>query len=222
MDIDDFIQERESESPMDVVRNPIIKETIDAGNKLIDVDYFKKIKTIKELKPYIKDMTEMNLHKRGWRFQFGSSREWVGLCSSDPKTLGKTAGRNIYVSIEYVKHWKDWKENMKDTILHEIAHAIMFEIFWYDVRHRDALSKIDELHRISQGHGILWGLVCAKLKGSKERCSITVSTPNKAEEFKPYFYKCPNCGNVEYGDSKYFASKCDECRFETFIQKNKE
>lgn len=220
MDLDDIVNDEQFQP---IIETPkVITDTINKGEELLDVDYLDKIKTIKELKPYVKDLKEMNLKKRGWGFQFGSSREWVGLCSADPNTYGKSKGKNIYVSIEFVKHWKGWEGEMKNTILHEIAHAIMFEIFWFDKRHIGALSKIDELHKISQGHGILWGLVCAKIKGSKERCSITIDTPGKSEQFKPYFYECPNCNNVEYGYSPHFSFNCSNCGFETRIERNPE
>ena len=223
MDFDELRERRLERQQEKNGQQDIISETIAVGNNLLNTDYLAQISKIKKLKEYIKDCKDMNLAKRGWGFQFGSSREWAGLCSANPNFTGKAKAKNIFVSIQFTKHDLNWKENMSEVILHEIAHGIVFEIFYFDKKNTmHDLHKIDDVHRATEGHGIIWGLVCGALKGSKERCRIKLENANLSDSFKAYKYECFNCDKTEYGSNPYFAQKCKHCRQEIIIELNKD
>jgi predicted SprT family Zn-dependent metalloprotease len=168
------------------------------------------------LKKYLKDIKHLNIYKHGWRFQFGKSREWAGLCSEEETTIAKAKDKNIYVSIDFVKHDKNWKENMTQTIHHEISHAIVRTIF--SGAFAFELYRIDEYHRVTKGHGKIWQLVCKKIFGSE--CSMYYNNANFGDSFKPYFYDCGKCENIEYGASPSFVTNCTKCGNAIIVQQN--
>lgn len=195
----------------------IIVQTITKGNELINIDYLPKVKKVRKLKPYLASFQHMNLFEYGWRFQFGSSKEWAGLCSAQPNVSYKSKNRNIYVSIEFCKHDANWEKNMKDVILHEIAHAIIFELFYFQGKSYE-LARLDDLHKISNGHGIIWKEVCKAI--SNKECPVFYLNANLKESFKNYKYSCPRCYHVGYGDSPFFTSECSNCGASIIVEKN--
>lgn len=220
MGFDSYIKDFEQNQEKVNTTPAIVTQTLDYGNELIDADYFPKIQKIALIKKYLKAHKDMNLYQRGWRFQFGSSRQWAGLCSSDPKTLGITKDKNIYVSIQFVKHDLNWKDNMRSVILHEIAHAIVMEIFWFDKRSGgyDELHRIDDLHRLTEGHGLVWKAVCKALSNSD--CRVKYENANTTEAFKKFKYDCAFCDHTGYGDRPKFAENCSKCEKPVIVQAN--
>lgn len=222
--IEDFHADRNKER---VTATPsVIDETFKYGQELINKDYLPEIKDVKYIQPYLKGYGAFNLYTMGWRFQFGSSREWAGLCDPNPTTLAKSiAGKNIYVSIQFVKHDKLWKENMRDTILHEIAHAIVFELFWFRDNLKEGgmndLHRIDDLHKVSKGHGMVWKAVCKALSQGENDCRIHYEKADFAPEFNKYRYDCSFCGHEAYGKTQRFASECEKCGKPIFVEVNK-
>jgi len=97
MAFDDFMKKMQ---PVKKTTPEIVEKTFDAGNQLINVDYFDKIKDIKDLKPFLLKQTSMNIFKRGWRFQFGTSKSWAGLC--DPRNEGVLKSKNKNISVVYL------------------------------------------------------------------------------------------------------------------------
>ncbi len=186
----------------------IVEQTLFYGNELINVDYLPKIKDIEILKPYLVGFENMNLAKKGWKFQFGTSRIWDGQCNTTETNIRKSKNKNIFVSIEYVKHDLSWKERMRGTILHEISHGILDEIFYFQGK-EDILIALDPENVLTEHHGKYWRAVCAALKG--EECSRFIPYTNKTEKFKPYSYECYNCGNKGYGDYMQFTDTCEKC-----------
>ena len=211
MSFDSFIDSFSQSDKNSVDSTPeMVKETFNYGQKLIARDYLPQISKIKELAPYLKGVTQMNLYIRGWRFQFGTSKSWAGLCAESEKTtrIGVSeVGKNIFVSIEIVKHDLNWKQNMSETVNHEIAHAIVREIF---SGRMSELHRIDDQNRATQGHGRIWKQICAALCGHE--CRIKYENSNFAESFKEYKYTCFNCGHVGYGDYRGFQSNCEKCK----------
>lgn len=198
--------------PKQKIDSENVEETFDAGHKLIAVDYYDSIKDIKALQPYIQNIKEMNLYNRGWRFQFGTSKEWAGLCNASLDQVALSKTKNIFISIDFVKHDENWKKQMDGVILHEIAHAIVFEIFSpsNSFSQRD-LKAVDSEHFATQGHGKVWGLVCSAIRGSAGGCSRYYEGANYKESFKNYRYECFNCGHKAYGNFMNFAVKCVKC-----------
>lgn len=188
-----------------------VTQTYIECEKLIDYDYLPALLKVKlkgfkaNLKPFIKKGV-FNLKKFGWKVQFGSSKEWAGLCSAAPSSTGAAKNRNVYISIQFTKHDANWKHNMKDTILHELAHAIIFEMFYFKGRSYELL-KIDDLHNLTKGHGLAFKAV-AKAIGSSG--SVFYTNSNFKETFKDFVYRCP-CGNIEYGSSPKFTNVCSNC-----------
>lgn len=207
MSFDDFMSDFAEPKKNPLAEN--VEETFDAGHKLISVDYYDKIKDIASLQPYIANITEMNLYNRGWRFQFGTSKSWAGLCNASEEQIHLSKNKNIFISIDFVKHDANWMKEMEGVVLHEIAHAIVFEIFLKN--HTRSLNEIDPEHRNTHGHGKVWSSVCGSIKGAIEGCSRFYSGSNFKASFKDYRYECYNCGHKDYGDFKNFAIKCSKC-----------
>lgn len=218
-DFDDWLDKKDEPEKQ-------VVETILLANNLLNVDYLPKIKldfnSDEKHKYYLEYFTQfkhLNLYKYGWIFQYGTSKQWAGLCSIEETNIrASKKNRNLYVSIDYVKHDNNWEKNAKDIILHEIAHAIIFEVFYFKNNGVD-LESIDKYHTITNGHGELWSLICKTISDGKN-CDIFYKDANLKESFKQYKYECFNCGNVEYGNFINFASKCSKCFKHIIIEKN--
>lgn len=197
----------------------IVFETMDLGIKLINEDYYSKIIEIPELAPYIKDIKTLNLGKKGWKFQFGSSREWAGLCSAQSTSNGQLDKRNVYVSIQFVKGDDNWKQEVQNTIYHELAHAIIFEIFLFGNKMKQ-LDDIDPSYNTTQGHGMLFTKVCNALGSGKHDCGRYYTNLKAGDMFKKRRYVCRFCGNKQFGESENFATKCSKCNKPVIIESN--
>jgi predicted SprT family Zn-dependent metalloprotease len=220
MSFEDFVNKV---SQQDKKIEPIVKETMDLATELTAKDFIEPIKKIKKLKKILEKVDSMNLYKRGWRFQYGSSKEWAGLCSAEPSSVYKSKeNKNLFVSVEVVKGDDNWKDNMKSTIYHEIAHAIVREIFFYkeSPSNIDTLNKIDSDHRPSKGHGEIWRLVCAAIVEKGVVCTQFYKPIVENNYFKNFRYICSDCGNKGYGNSKFFASRCSNCKKSVLIVTN--
>jgi|LakMenEpi03Aug12_release.lakeMendotaPanAssembly.Ray.scaffolds.fasta_scaffold01602_2 predicted SprT family Zn-dependent metalloprotease len=218
MAFDDFMKKMQ---PVKKATPQIVEQTFDAGQKLINVDYFDKIKDIQDLKPFLLKQTSMNVFKRGWRFQFGTSKSWAGLCNPRSEEVLKSKNKNIMISIDFVKGDDKWNENMTDVILHEIAHAIVFEIFYFDGEGTiGGLMQLDPEHfdKEKPGHGKMWKQVASALQGKQASTFYINSQTNKY--FLDYTYNCVNCGFKGFGATANFVSKCQKCLKPVFIQQN--
>lgn len=194
----------------------LVSETFDAAQRMINVDYLDKIKNIPKIKKYIEGYKEMNLASRGWKIAFGTSLSWAGLCHS-----GRAKGedvKNIYISIDFVKHEQNWKAKLHDTIAHEISHAINSEIFFFDKKNKGELDKIDDLDMASKGHGLVWKAICKKINGAE--CRIFYENSNFTDAIKSFKYVCTFCGHIEYGNFKNFATKCKQCDCSVITENN--
>lgn len=222
MNFDSFIEDFQKNESKPKSAASIVTETIEYGSSLINTDYLPKIKNIPKIKKYIAEYPQMNLYERGWKFQFGSSKEWAGLCSANAKGfVGKSKeGKNIYASIEYTKHDLNWKENMRGVILHEIAHAIVFEIFTFDKKHIGHLHRLDDQHNETAGHGAIWKAICHKIAGHE--CRIKLETANLSDKIKNYKYECGSCNHMGYGNFAKFTDSCEKCSRPVFVQQNLE
>lgn len=108
-----------------------------------------------------------NLALLGWKFEFNTRKRAAGLCSKREKTIYISKwllDQNLHKSLEF-----------ENTIRHEIAHALEFEL------------------RGESNHGRLWKFIARQVLCTAERCftgeqiSITATTK--------YTLICDNCGN---------------------------
>ena len=201
-------------------------ETINLAQRLLDRDYLPMVKKYilsnqrySDYLPFFSEFKQINLFKEGWRFQLGTSKEWAGLCSVEQTDIkASKKARNLYVSIDFVKHDENWKQNATDTILHEIAHAIVREVFYF--KGRDfMLMELDPQNRLTQGHGRTWDMVCSAISGGKV-CDMYYRNAKLKDSFKLYKYECSFCGNIKYGNTNNFAARCSKCFRPIMIQKN--
>lgn len=81
-----------------------------------------------------------------WKFEWNNRKRALGLCCYTTKT--------VYLSRYWVKALANKPDQIKDTILHEIAHAIAVE------RHGKA----------GWNHGKLWKAVCVEIGADPTRC----------------------------------------------------
>lgn len=98
----------------------------------------------------------------GWSLKFDNAKNRLGCCNFTTKTIS--------LSLPLIT--LNDEDQIKDTILHEIAHALVGP---------DAK------------HGIFWKVQCLKIGAKPERCAeqANVNTPEAR-----YSAPCPNCGHV--------------------------
>jgi hypothetical protein len=213
--LDSFVNSKISPADRDTPEQEIIDWTITKGRELLDTDILQDIlKNIDaKWKPYFMTYQTFNLYKLGWRLQFGSSRQWAGLCSWDGKI-----SKNIYLSIQFVKHDKNWQQNAIDTIQHEIAHACVTEGIISKVG-QAAFNMIDPMYAANTGHGDSWKSICQaiNLKGD---CSVFYSNSDLKPSFRPFKYECVNCRDKGYGNKWGFTSNCFKCFKPVVVTKN--
>jgi predicted SprT family Zn-dependent metalloprotease len=115
----------------------------------------------------------------GWEFRFDSAVQRFGCCYSSIQVI----------SLSYKLTELNSEEEVKDTILHEIAHAL----------------------NPHENHGRDWKNTCIKIGARPERC-YTLNTIEVPVPKHVYIYVCPDCGREvvrNYRFHKKYA--CGEC-----------
>ena len=227
---EDFDEEDERENEENE-KGAILLEAIDYGRKTLDQNLLPKLLANTELSNiifiYLSKYKEFNLYKLGWRIQFGLSKKWVGLCSVkeyEKMGVGKESkNRNLYLSSQFHKYDKNWKTNIKETVHHEMAHAVVRELFYFSDDTFGVWSRfleIDPLNDQTEGHGKIWEMICNTiLEGGG--CSRYAKGLDLEVQFKDWKYECFNCGTKKFGNRSNFATKCVTCGKSVLIQKNK-
>ena len=139
-------------------------------------------------KSYAGFLATHNLYKHGllehgWKFRWHNKKVALGTCSYNRKL--------IYLAEWYVE--LNDKDEVMDTILHEIAHALAY--------HRHGST--------GRGHGRIWKSICREIGAKPERCSK--DKLNKPKNHHKYVDKC--CG-TEYKrhrlrkNARYSCPKC--------------
>jgi predicted SprT family Zn-dependent metalloprotease len=105
-------------------------------------------------------MDKHGLIDKGWHFEFDNAVKRFGVCRFRRKSIGMSTKLTTLNN----------EEQVKDTILHEIAHAIA---------------------GVGAGHGIEWKRVCLQIGAKPERCYDTDET--NVVELK-YYAVCGSCG----------------------------
>ena len=93
----------------------------------------------------INNLYKHGLLEHGWKFRWHNKKVALGTCSYNRKL--------IYLAEWYVE--LNDKDEVMDTILHEIAHALAYH------RHGSA----------GRGHGRIWKTICREIGAKPERCS---------------------------------------------------
>ena len=128
-------------------------------------------------------LAEHKLPEHGWRFAWNHGRRTLGLCRYTEKT--------IELSVHFVL--RNGEDAVKDTLLHEIAHAL--------AGHR-------------AGHGREWKMACLRIGAKPERTCSDAAMPkgkwkatcggclethhrHKKPAAGAAFYYCRKCGPVQ-------------------------
>lgn len=127
-------------------------------------------------------------HLNFWKFEFNNRKSAIGLCNEKRKT--------IYLSKILTPQMK--YEDVKDTILHEIAHALV------GIRH---------------GHNSIWRAKAISIGCNGQRC-----TSEKALDIDitaKYEATCKNCGHVHKANRRKKRDSWCRCSAKGFLPENK-
>ena len=143
------------------------------------------------------DGFEINLLDRGWSFEFNNRKQAAGLCSKNDK--------KIYISKWLLQQNLDKSLEFENTLRHELAHALDFEI------------------RGTSNHDRVWKFIARQVLSSDERCytneQISVTATTK------YTLICDTCKKevkkhkVNNTRPRACASCCKEHNFGRFSEK---
>jgi predicted SprT family Zn-dependent metalloprotease len=95
----------------------------------------------------------------GWKFAWNSETKVLGRCYYSQKTIALSRYYSLFLPDE---------EN-KDTILHEIAHALTYEQFFKDAKEVDSRLH-GKMLKDYLGHGIVWETFCRQVGAKPQRC----------------------------------------------------
>ena len=131
-------------------------------------------------------MAKHQLNYSGWRFEFDNARRRAGVCKHGRKVIGLSK----YL-LPYMK-----EEKVKDTILHEIAHALV------GPRH---------------GHDWVWQRKAIEIGCNGARCynpheDFHAGAVDELASQSKYTLSCPNCGKVHPAHRRPKREKaCGQC-----------
>jgi predicted SprT family Zn-dependent metalloprotease len=103
-------------------------------------------------------MEEHGLIEEGWKFKWDTAKKRGGVCYHSRKTIGLS---------KFVAKYRTYEET-EDTILHEIAHALVGP---------------------GHGHGPVWKAKAREIGAKPERCFESEDLPDGK-----YEAVCENCG----------------------------
>ena len=126
-----------------------------------------------------------------WKFRWHNKKRSLGTCSYVKK--------RIYLAKWYTK-LNDVSE-VKDTILHEIAHALSYE------RHG----------RRGIGHGRLWKSICREIGAIPRAC--TKAKLNHPNNHYKYMDTCCGVTYKRHRLRKNVSYSCPKCHLDLFVSK---
>ena len=119
----------------------------------------------------------------GWKFEFNTRKGAAGLCAYKKKT--------IYISKWLLEQNLEKAEEFENTLRHELAHAIDFEM------------------REKSDHGRVWKAVAREVLCSAERCFKGIDTSKATSK---YTLTCPVCDKKNAGHKKRKKkTACGDC-----------
>ena len=139
----------------------------------------------------IYNLGKYNLLEHGWKFRWHNKKVSLGTCNYTNKW--------ILLSKWYVE--LNTEDEVKDTILHEIAHALAYQ------RHG----------RAGHGHGRIWKSICREIGARPERCSK--DKLNRPKNHYKYIDTC--CGRTykKHRLRKNIKYSCPKCHSPVFVSK---
>lgn len=127
---------------------------------------------------------KFNLADLGWTFEFNTRKRAAGLCSLRNKT--------IYLSKYLLKQNLDKSAEFENTLRHELAHAIDFEM------------------RGKSDHSNIWKAIARQVLCSAERCYSSQVIQTKVTT--KYTLICDTCGTERASHrKKKRLSACGHC-----------
>jgi predicted SprT family Zn-dependent metalloprotease len=97
----------------------------------------------------------------GWRFRFDHARRRFGCCKYREKIISLSRPLTLMNS----------EEQVRDTLLHEIAHALT----------------------PGTGHGVAWKRKCLEIGANPKRCYADEEVMSPPRKPAPYRFGCPKC-----------------------------
>lgn len=140
-----------------------------------------------------KVLVKWGLAENGWTFKFNSNKSSVGLCRSHRRRNGRyVVAKTVELSEWWMMKQGLSEEQIKDTVLHEVAHALDIE------------------DRGTSDHSWRWKEWAVKVGANPRRtCDVF---PKESTKYRWYLV-CSHC-NEKYGyhrkpkDKKRACSKC--------------
>jgi len=124
------------------------------------------------------EMHRHSLSQKGWTHGFDNAKKRFGVC--------KKIRKHISIS-KYLAHLNS-EEEVRDTVLHEIAHALAIE------RGQD------------DNHGPRWKSIAREIGCRAERCHSAETVPGR------FVYACPACNTqIRYHRRLVKLRACREC-----------
>lgn len=128
---------------------------------------------ISQAEPLIKEL--MDKYIPDWEFKWDRATRRFGCCHQNQKSI------TLSKALTELNSW----DEVKDTVLHEIAHALVGK---------------------GHGHDNVWKAKCIEIGARPERCyDNSVKRPKKR-----WKGVCPECGRIVYGCRRRNIS-CGKC-----------
>jgi predicted SprT family Zn-dependent metalloprotease len=129
-------------------------------------------------------MGQHNLFNCGWEFKFDNAKRRFGYCSYRPR----------FISLSRPLTEINCTDEVRDTILHEIAHAL------------------DVTRHGSSSHGVRWKRICVEVGARPIRCGKSIN-PDAIKS--PYKFVCKPC-NKEFPrfrkPKRTTGYRCNTCK----------
>ena len=142
--------------------------------------------TINEVRQFAEEKIQEWIPTHGYTFKFDNAKRRFGQCNYNKKTISISKPLTL-ANLEFNEF------QIKDTILHEIAHARAFILYG----------------RQAANHGRLWKQVCIEI-GAKPQVTYSGDDIKRVEG--KFLYVCPNCGlEIRYHKRLKLTRACGDC-----------
>ena len=131
----------------------------------------------------IEQMDKHGLLDLGWSFEYDNAKRRFGVCRYRPKVIG--------LSMPLVS--ANDEDRVMDTILHEIAHALVGS---------------------GHGHNNVWKAKCSEIGAKPERCYTQEDTNTIAGKYKAV---CGGCGRVHSRHKRPMQGRRVACKCQAGI-----